>query len=112
MLRMALAAKKQGVEYITGQRGHVQKLLYDEEGTCIGALSSSGETHTADLIILCTGANTAALIEAKDEIIARSHCVGIIQVSASEAKKYQSLPPVDNFEQGECFGGRHNEYSF
>ena len=78
----------------------MQKLLFDDKGTCIGALSNNGEAHVADVVVLCTGANTAALIDAKDEIVARSHCVGIIRLSPDEIEKYQDLPVVDDFEQG------------
>lgn len=87
---------------MTGNRGWVQKLLFDESGTCLGALSQTGEAHLAEVVVLCTGANTAALIDAKDEIVARSHCVGVIQLTPAEAKKYQNLPIVDDFEQGRC----------
>lgn len=98
---MANAAQEQGVEYITGDRGWVQRLLFDDKGICIGALSNSGETHLAEMVIICTGANTAALVPAKDEIVARSHCVGVMQLSPAEAQKYKDIPVVDNFEQGQ-----------
>ena len=98
---MATAARAHGVQYITGDSGWVQRLLFNDIGTCIGVLSKSGEVHLADTIILCSGASTAALINAKDEIVARSHCVGVIQLTPQEMKKYQNLPIVDNFEQGE-----------
>lgn len=78
----------------------MQRLLFDEQGTCIGALSKNGEPHFADVVLLCTGANTAALIDAKEEIVARSHCVGVIQLTPEEAQKYKNLPIVDDFEQG------------
>jgi len=52
---------------------------------------------------LSTGANTAALVDAKDEIVARSHCVGVMQLTPSEAEKYKNLPIVDDFEQGILF---------
>jgi sarcosine oxidase/L-pipecolate oxidase len=78
----------------------VQQLLYDDRGVCIGALTKNDEAHLADVVVLCTGANTAALIEAKDEIVARSHCVGVNQLTPQEAEKYRSLPIVDDFEQG------------
>ncbi|OAL28762.1 hypothetical protein AYO22_02627 [Fonsecaea multimorphosa] len=103
LLRLANAVQANGVEYVSGDRGWVQRLLYDDGGACIGALTKNGETHLADIVVLCTGANTAALIEAKDEIIARSHCVGIIQLTPQEAEKYRSLPIVDDFEQGILF---------
>lgn len=73
---MATAAQANGVEYVTGDRGWVQRLLFNDKGDCIGALTQNGEAHLADVVILCTGANTAALIDAKDEIVARSHHCG------------------------------------
>ena len=63
-------------------------------------MTKNGEAHLADIVILSTGANTAALIDAKDEIVARSHCVGVIQLTPEEAFKYRNLPIVDDFEQG------------
>ena len=87
---------------MTGDRGWAQKLLYDSEGTCIGVLCKDGTVHLADAVVLCTGANTAALIDAKDEIVARSHCIGVIQLSPAEIQHYRALPIVDDFEQGMC----------
>lgn len=100
LLRFAQAAQANGVKYISGDSGYVKKLLFNEQGECIGALSANGQAHLADIVIVCTGANTAALVEAKDEIIARSHCVGVIQLTHEEAEKYKGLPIVDDFEQG------------
>lgn len=97
---MANAAQANGVEYVAGNAGWVRKLLYDDKGACIGALSEDGQAHLADVVVLCTGANTAELVDAKDEIVARSHCVGVIKLSTSEAQHYKDLPIVDDFEQG------------
>lgn len=97
---MALTAQASGVQYVTGDAGWVQRLLYDDQGRCIGVLSKSGEAHLADVVILCTGANTAALVDAKNEIVARSHCVGVIKLTPQEVQKYKNLPIVDDFEQG------------
>ncbi len=80
----------------------MKQLLYDEKGICIGALAENGQAHLADLVIVCTGANTAALVDAKNEIVARSHCVGVIQLTSEEAERYKNLPIVDDFEQGKC----------
>ena len=99
--RMALAAQANGVNYLSGDAGYVKKLLYDDSGRCIGCLSADGHAHIAEVVILSTGANTAALIDAKDEIVARSHCVGVIQLAPEEVEKYSSLPIIDDFEQGE-----------
>lgn len=88
------------MKYVSGDAGYVKQLLFNAQGECIGALSANGQIHLADIVIVCTGANTAALVEAKDEIIARSHCVGVIQLTLEEAEKYKGLPIVDDFEQG------------
>ncbi|KAF2174068.1 hypothetical protein M409DRAFT_62230 [Zasmidium cellare ATCC 36951] len=103
LLRMATAAKAQGVKYVTGDTGYVVKLLYNDKGACIGTLSKDGHAHFADVTILCTGANTAALIDAKTEIVARSHCVGVIKLTPEEVIKFANLPVVDDFEQGILF---------
>jgi sarcosine oxidase/L-pipecolate oxidase len=97
---MANAAQANGVQYISGDAGYVQSLIYDESGKCTGAITKSNQAYFADIVILCTGASTAALVEAKDEIIARSHCVGVIQLTPAEVEKYRNLPIVDDFEQG------------
>lgn len=97
---MANAAQANGVQYVTGDDGWVQRLLYNDRGTCIGTMSANGHVELADLVVLCTGANTAALIDAKDEIVARSHCVGVIKLTPEECEKYKDLPIVDDFEQG------------
>jgi sarcosine oxidase/L-pipecolate oxidase len=60
------------------------------------------------VVIICTGANTATLIDSKDEIIARSHCVGVIQLTPEEVIKYKNLPIVDDFEQGELLWSTGN----
>ncbi|KAG0646585.1 L-saccharopine oxidase, partial [Hyphodiscus hymeniophilus] len=99
LLRMATAAQEMGATYMIGDRGYVKQLLFDERGKCTGALSADGYVHSADIVILCTGANTAALIDAKEEIFAESHCIGVVQLTAEEAERYKDLPIIDDFEQ-------------
>lgn len=81
----------------------MKQLLFNENGKCIGALAANGESRLADIVIICTGANTATLVDAKDEIVARSHCVGVIQLTPEEAERYKNLPIVDDFEQGTTY---------
>lgn len=73
---MALVAQANGVPYTSGRAGRVKKLLLDGSGKCIGCLNADGHALLADAIILSTGAKAMALIDAKDEIVVRSHCVG------------------------------------
>lgn len=97
---MVVATERKGAQYYSGSHGHVRQLIYNESGVCLGAITEDGHTHLADVVVLCTGANTAALVDAKDEIIARSHCIGVIQLRPEEVHKYEDLPIIDNFEQG------------
>jgi sarcosine oxidase/L-pipecolate oxidase len=109
---MAAAAQEDGVTYISGDAGYVQQLVYDETGKCIGALTKDGRSHLADIVILSTGANTAALIDAKDEIIAKSLCLGVVALTPAEAEKYKDIPIVDNFEQGRLPSPLHSSEVF
>jgi sarcosine oxidase/L-pipecolate oxidase len=77
---MATAAQANGVQYISGDAGYVQSLIYDKSGKCTGAVTKTSQVYFADMVILCTGASTAALVEAKDEnheIIALYRCDSI-----------------------------------
>lgn len=100
LLRMANAAKANGVKYITGDSGYVKKLVYDSSGACSGAVAADGTVHTADIVVLSSGANTATLVEAKDEAYAASSAICVIQLEPHEIEKYKNIPIVDDFEQG------------
>lgn len=97
---MATAAKANGVKYIFGGEGHVKKLLYDSKGTCVGVISENGTVHQADVVVLATGANTATLIEAKEEVVAQTSIICVIKLEPHEVEKYRNIPIIDDFEQG------------
>lgn len=97
---MANAAKANGVKYITGDAGYVKKLVYDGTGKCSGAVAADGTVHTADVVVLSTGANTATLVAAKDEACAASSAICVIKLEPHEIKKYKNIPIIDDFEQG------------
>lgn len=98
--RMAEAAQKKGVKYITGSAGHVSKLLFNENRRCIGARTIDGTTHLADEILLATGAAAGSILDMKGQLVAKGHTVGHIQLSPDEVKKYASMPIVDHLEGG------------
>ncbi|KAF2110243.1 hypothetical protein BDV96DRAFT_604303 [Lophiotrema nucula] len=77
----------------------VKKLVYNDNGRCIGAIGNNDQAHLTGIVILCTGANTRALIEGKEEIVARLHCVDVVQLTLAEVEKYSGLPIMDDFEQ-------------
>lgn len=101
--RMAEAAQKNGVRYVTGDSGFVKQLLFDEHGRCVGAKTANGSAHFADVIILAAGANAATILDLKGQLVAKGHGVGHIQLTPEEVKKYGSMPIVAHFEGGLLF---------
>ena len=100
LLRMANAARSNGVKYVFGDSGQVTKLIYGENNTCTGVVSADGTEYFADLVLLATGANTATLVEAKEEVEAQSSAICVIKLEPHEVEKYKDIPIVDEFEQG------------
>ncbi|KAF6819859.1 fructosyl amino acid oxidase [Colletotrichum plurivorum] len=103
VLRMADAARAQGVKYVTGDSGYIKKLLYDSDGTCKGAVAADGTVHEAEIVVLATGANTAALVEASKEVVAQTSVICVMKLEPHEIEKYKDIPIIDDFEQGIIF---------
>lgn len=101
--RMAEAAQKNGVHYITGDAGFVKRLLFDESGRCVGAKAADGTEHFADLVILAAGANAASILDLRGQLVAKGHGVGHIQLTPEEVKKYAGMPIVAHLEGGLIF---------
>jgi sarcosine oxidase/L-pipecolate oxidase len=102
--RMALAAEKTGVEFVTGDRGYVRKLRFASDGTtCKGVVTEDGTFHEADLVILAAGAWMPSLIDLQGQLTAKGHSVAHIQLTSEETKQYSSLPILDNLELGYFF---------
>jgi sarcosine oxidase / L-pipecolate oxidase len=100
LFRMAEAAQKSGVEYVSGDDGYVKQLLFDEEGTCVGARSASGTAHFADVVVVAAGAAAGSIVDMKGQLVAKGHTVGHIQLTPEEVKKYENIPIVDHLEGG------------
>ncbi|KAI0159937.1 FAD dependent oxidoreductase [Hypoxylon sp. FL1284] len=103
LLRMANAARKLGVKYIFGDTGYARKLVYAADGTCTGVITADGATRNADVVVLASGANTASLVEAKEEVVANSSAIMVIKLEPDEIAKYRDIPIVDDFEQAIIF---------
>ena len=101
--RMASAAQAKGVRYISGEAGHVQRLMFDAAGTCTGALVATGEIQSADHVILAAGAAAGSLLDMGGQLVAKGHVVGHIQLTPQEATEYKDNPIVDHFEGGMMF---------
>ncbi|KAI3555051.1 hypothetical protein CABS01_11539 [Colletotrichum abscissum] len=103
LLRMANAAKSQGVKYICGESGHAKKLVLDGNGKCEGVLAADGTLHVADIVVLSTGANTATLVDAKKEVVAQTSVICVMKLEPHEIERYKDMPIIDDFEQGIIF---------
>ncbi|KAL2866074.1 NAD(P)/FAD-dependent oxidoreductase [Aspergillus lucknowensis] len=102
LARMARAAQANGVEYISGDKGYVRRLLFGE-GTCTGAVTADGTTHAADVVVLATGAWTPSLIDLQGQLTAKGHSVAHIKLTPAETAHYSKLPIMDNLELGYYF---------
>ncbi|PLB46273.1 putative fructosyl amino acid oxidase [Aspergillus steynii IBT 23096] len=97
--RMALAAQANGVQYISGDRGYVRKLVFSTEG-CRGVVTQDGTTYEADVVIVAAGAWTPSLVDVGGQLTAKGHAVAHIQLTPDETRHYRSLPILDNLELG------------
>ncbi|KAM5349736.1 hypothetical protein ACJ41O_006241 [Fusarium nematophilum] len=100
LLRMANAARANGVKYIFGDAGYARQLVYDGNNKCIGAVSNDGTFHQADIVVVATGANTATLVEAQKEVEAQCSAICVLQLRPDEIAKYKDMPVISNLEQG------------
>lgn len=102
LAKMAHAAQKAGVMYVSGDTGHVVQLLFDENSVCIGARCADGTSNFADVVVLAAGAAAASLLDMKGQLVAKGHTVGHIQLTPEEVKLYKDIPIVDHLEGGNC----------
>lgn len=61
---------------------------------------ADGTVHSADLVVLAAGANTATLVDAKTEVVAQTSVICVIKLELHEVEKYRDIPIIDNFEKG------------
>lgn len=103
--RMAEAAQRHGVRYVTGDAGFVTQLLLggEDDRAVTGVRAADGTEYWADLVILAAGANAASLLDLKGQLVAKGHGVGHIQLTPEEATKYAGMPIVAHLERGLIF---------
>ncbi|KAL2845260.1 FAD dependent oxidoreductase [Aspergillus pseudoustus] len=100
--RMAKAAMEKGVEYVSGDKGYVRKLVF-KDGECTGAVTADGTTYEAELVVVATGAWTPSLIDLHGQLTAKGHSVAHIKLTPAETAHYSKLPILDNLELGYFF---------
>ncbi|RYO92881.1 hypothetical protein DL762_001372 [Monosporascus cannonballus] len=75
------------------------KWIYNNKGTCTGAISANGRIHQADIVILASGSNTTTLVKAKEEVVAQTMVICVMKPEPREVEKHKGIPVIDNFEQ-------------
>ncbi|PVH89836.1 putative sarcosine oxidase [Cadophora sp. DSE1049] len=100
---LAASAMSRGVQYISGDAGHVKKLLFDSDSKCIGVACEDGSSHFADVVILAAGAATSSILDMEGQLVAKGHSVVHVQLTREEVQHYKNIPILDNLEDGIIF---------
>ncbi|KAF3491507.1 uncharacterized protein GIQ15_01024 [Arthroderma uncinatum] len=87
------------VRFLVGQ---VERLLIDEaEGSKVtGVRLSDGQTLSADLVVLATGAWTGKLIDLRGRAEATGHSLAYIRLTDEEQRKLNDIPTLLDFSTG------------
>ncbi|EXJ94141.1 hypothetical protein A1O1_02534 [Capronia coronata CBS 617.96] len=127
--RLALEAQRNGVEFVSGDKGYARELIFSSSSTtstststpsspsssssssssssfqkkCTGVITHDGTHHSADMIVLATGAWTPSFIDLHDQLVAKGHSVAHIQLTPAEQQHYKDMPILDNLELGYFF---------
>ncbi|KAL3438893.1 FAD dependent oxidoreductase [Aspergillus tetrazonus] len=100
IVRMAQKAIDAGVRYVSGSAGYAKQLLYDENQTCVGVKCADGTAYFGSKIILAAGAAAGSLLDLENQIVAKGHVVGHIQLTPDEVEEYKDMPILDHLEGG------------
>lgn len=69
---------KEGVQFVLGpERGCLQQLWVNDSNPTIvkGITTKDGSQHTADMVVMASGAWTASLVDVQDQLLATGHVV-------------------------------------
>lgn len=88
--------------------GDVEKLLYDDKtqsnnGTSskvTGVVLADGTSHTADLVILATGAWTTKLVDLRGRTLSTGQALAYMHISDEEQARLAHMPTILNFATG------------
>ena len=88
--------------------GDVEKLLYDDKtrsnnGTSskvTGVVLVDGTSHTADLVILATGAWTTKLVDLRGRTLSTGQALAYMHISDEEQARLAHMPTILNFATG------------
>ncbi|KAJ0424108.1 FAD dependent oxidoreductase [Aspergillus carlsbadensis] len=87
------------VRFLTGQ---VTRLLFSEKDnqTVTGVTLADNTTVNADLVILATGAWTAALVDLRGRAVSTGQAIAYMRISDEEQRQLENMPTILNFATG------------
>ncbi|KAL2810686.1 FAD dependent oxidoreductase [Aspergillus granulosus] len=87
------------VRFLTGQ---VNRLLFSDKDnqTVTGVALADNTTITADLVILATGAWTAALVDLRGRAVSTGQAIAYMRISDEEQRQLENMPTILNFATG------------
>ncbi|KAL3466636.1 FAD dependent oxidoreductase [Aspergillus heterothallicus] len=87
------------VRFVTGQ---VTRLLFSSKDnqTVTGVMLADNTTINADLVILATGAWTAALVDLRGRAVSTGQVIAYMRISDEEQRKLENMPTILNFATG------------
>ncbi|KAL4998746.1 hypothetical protein BDV10DRAFT_200986 [Aspergillus recurvatus] len=100
IVRMAQEAINAGVKYASGSAEYAKKPLYDENQACVGVKCADGTSYFGSKIILAAGAAAGSLFGLENQVVAKGHAVGHIQLTPDEVEEYKDMPILDHLEGG------------
>ncbi|KAL3453876.1 FAD dependent oxidoreductase [Aspergillus insuetus] len=82
--------------------GQVTRLLFSEKDnqTVTGVALANNTTVNADLVILATGAWTAALVDLRGRAASTGQAIAYMQISDEEQRQLENMPTILNFATG------------
>ncbi|KAL2858270.1 FAD dependent oxidoreductase [Aspergillus pseudodeflectus] len=94
-------ASRLGVNFVTGDEGAVEKLVYSTAGDDVtGAQTVDGREHKADHVILCAGAGSDQLLDFKKQLRPTAWTLAHIQMAEAERALWKDLPVLFNVNSG------------
>lgn len=79
--------------------GEAERLLFSGQNVT-GVALASGESITADLVVLATGAWTAKLLDLRGRAVSTGQALAYIRISDEEQRRLAHMPTILNFATG------------
>lgn len=94
-------AARMGVKFVSGERGRVTRLLFNEiYKDIIGAKTADGTQHEASQTILSAGAYGDGLLDFKKQLRPTAWTLAHIPLTEEEVERYRNIPVLYGVDRG------------